>query len=112
MRIVLIGQAAFGAEVLKRLLEKGEEVVAVYVPPDVPGAKGDPLKSLAAERGVGIRQPVRMRGPGVFKDFARLRPDLAVMAFVTDIVPQSILACPRLGTIQYHPSLLPRHRGG
>ncbi|MBI2957483.1 MAG: methionyl-tRNA formyltransferase [Chloroflexi bacterium] len=53
-----------------------------------------------------------MRGPGVFEGLARLRPDLMVMAFVTDIVPQSILACPRLGTIQYHPSLLPRHRGG
>jgi methionyl-tRNA formyltransferase len=52
-----------------------------------------------------------MRDPAVYDKFVELAPDLGVMAFVTDIVPQSILDCPRLGTIQYHPSLLPRHRG-
>lgn len=110
MRITLIGQVAFGEAVLKALLEKGEEVVGVYVPPDVPGRK-DPLKELALSQGVPTFQPPRMRDPEVYSGYKELAPDLGIMAFVTDIVPETILNCPRFGTIQYHPSLLPRHRG-
>lgn len=111
MRIVLIGQAAFGQKVLEALLNRGEQVAAVYVPPDKPGSRIDPLKESAQQHGVPVFQPQRMRDHGVYENFAELAPDLGVMAFVTDIVPESILNCPRLGTIQYHPSLLPRHRG-
>jgi len=111
MRIVLIGQAAFGQKVLEALLNRGEQVAAVYVPPDKPGSRIDPLKESAQQRGIPVFQPQRMRDPGVYEKFAEMAPDLGVMAFVTDIVPESILTCPRLGTIQYHPSLLPRHRG-
>jgi methionyl-tRNA formyltransferase len=111
MRIVLIGQAAFGQKVLEALLNKGEQVAAVYAPPDKPGSKIDPLKESAQQHGIPVFQPLRMRDPGVYEKFVELAPDLGVMAFVTDIVPESILNIPRLGTIQYHPSLLPRHRG-
>jgi len=111
MRIVLIGQAAFGQKVLEALLNRGEQVAAVYVPPDKPGSKIDPLKESAQQHGIPVFQPQRLRDPGVLEKFVELVPDLGVMAFVTDIVPESILNCPRLGTIQYHPSLLPRHRG-
>jgi methionyl-tRNA formyltransferase len=85
--------------------------VAVYVPPDKPGSRADPLQEAAQQRGIPVFQPQRLRDPGVYDKFVELAPDLGVMAFVTDIVPQSILDCPRLGTIQYHPSFLPRHRG-
>ncbi len=111
MRIVLIGQAAFGGAVLEAFLERGWEVVGVYLPPDIPGARSDPLKELALNRGVPLFQPQRMRDPEVYAGYKKLAPDLGVMAFVTDIVPASILNCPILGTIQYHPSLLPKHRG-
>jgi len=111
MRIVLIGQAAFGQKVLEAFLNRGEQVVAVYVPPDQPGSRADPLKESAQQHGIPVFQPQSMRDPVVYDKFVELAPDLGVMAFVTDIVPQSILDCPRLGTIQYHPSLLPRHRG-
>ncbi len=111
MRIVLIGQATFGQKVLEALLGKGEQVAAVYVPPDKPGSKTDPLKESAQKQGITVFQPQRMREPGVYDKFVELAPDLCIMAFVTDIVPASILNCPRMGTIQYHPSLLPRHRG-
>lgn len=109
---MLIGQAAFGKEILRALLKSGEQVVAVYVPPDRPGAKLDPLKESAQEQHIPVFQPQRMRDPDVYSQCVKLAPDLGVMAFVTDIVPASILSCPKLGTIQYHPSLLPRHRGG
>jgi methionyl-tRNA formyltransferase len=112
MRIVLIGQAAFGAKVLQALLDKGELIVGVCIPPDKDTSKIDPLKESAQQHGIPVLQPPRMRDPEVYHDFCMLTPELGVMAFVTDIVPTSILDCPSLGTIQYHPSLLPRHRGG
>ena len=111
MRIALIGQAAFGATVLETFLGKGWEVVGVYLPPDASDARPDPLKEMASSRGIPLFQPQRMRDPQVYAGYENLAPDLGVMAFVTDIVPVTILNCPRLGTIQYHPSLLPRHRG-
>ena len=107
-----MGQAPFGAKVLHSLLERGEQVIAVYVPPEAVGGKLDPLHELAQEQNIPVVQPRRMRDSGVYETYVNLAPDLGVMAFVTDIVPVSILNCPRLGTIQYHPSLLPRHRGG
>ncbi len=111
MRIALIGQAAFGEKVLEALLGEGEQVAVVYMPPDAPGGRGNSFKELAEGNGIALRQPDGMRDPEVFEDYKSFAVDLNVMAFVTDIVPLTILDHPRLGTIQYHPSLLPRHRG-
>ena len=111
MRIVLIGQAAFGEKVLEAVLDAGEEVVGVFCPPDVSG-KPNALRQLAERYNIPVHQPQRMRDLEVFETFKQLQPDLNVMAFVTDIVPEPILNLPRHGSIQYHPSLLPRHRGG
>ena len=111
MRIVLFGQAAFGEKVLEALVKNREKVVGVYTSPDVPG-KANPLKELALQLDIPVFQPERMRAPKVYDEYIKLKPELNVMAFVTDILPESILKYPRLGTIQYHPSLLPKHRGG
>ena len=111
MRLVLIGQAAFGEKVLDALVKKGAEVVGIYTTPDIPG-RANPLKELALQLDVPVFQPERMRTPEVYDQYTGLRPDLNIMAFVTDILPGSILKYPAQGTIQYHPSLLPRHRGG
>ena len=111
MRIVIIGQAAFGEKTLEALLEMGEKVVGVYMPPDTPG-RDNSFKQRALQLDVPVFAPERMRSPEVYDSYVKLKPDLNVMAFVTDIVPESILNYPKLSTIQYHPSLLPRHRGG
>jgi len=111
MRIVCIGQAAFGEKVLQKLTEKGEEVVAVYTSQDIAG-KRNPLKELAIQIGIPVFQPRSMRVPEIYEEYTRLKPDLNVMAFVTSILPDFILNYPKMGTIQYHPSLLPKHRGG
>lgn len=111
MRIVLFGQAAFGQKVLEALVERGEEIVAVYTPPDSPN-RPDPLKEKALELGIPVCQPKRLRDPEVYEEYKKLNADLNIMAFVTDIMPESILNHPSYGTIMYHPSLLPRHRGG
>jgi methionyl-tRNA formyltransferase len=114
MRIVVHGQQAFGKSVLEALLERGENVIAVYCAPEPAqgGGRIDPLKETAQARGLPVYQPRSFRkGPEVGEEFARLQADLCVMAYVTLIVPEEILNLPARGTIQYHPSLLPRHRG-
>jgi methionyl-tRNA formyltransferase len=111
MRIALIGQAAFAERVLQALVDRGEEVVAVFAPPDTP-TKAEPLAEAAKKLGIPVFQPKRMKDPEVYDTLVKLAPDLGVMAYVTDIVPSRILGVPKLGTIQYHPSLLPKHRGG
>ena len=112
MRIALIGQAAFGKAVLEAILNGGrDEVVGVFPPPDREGGRIDPLKESALESDVPVFQPGRYRSSEAIDQFRALSPDLGVMAFVTDIVPDEMIEAPANGTIQYHPSLLPRHRG-
>ena len=111
MRIVVNGQQAFGADVLKALLERGEEVVAVYCAPDKEGGSPDPLAEATREAGIELRQPESFETDEAPGELAALEPDLMVMAFVILMVPERVLNVPTHGTIQYHPSLLPRHRG-
>ncbi len=111
MRIVINGQQAFGKSVLEALLERGDDVIAVYCEPDREGGRPDPIKAAALEHGLPIYQPASFRKPDVWAEFAALKPDLCVMAYVTKIVPEEFLNIPTHGTIQYHPSLLPLHRG-
>ena len=111
MRILLIGQAAFGAKVLEMLLEKGENVIGVYTPQDKPGGRPDPLKELAASNNIPVFQPSTYKDDQVFNEYKAMTPDLTVMAFVTDIIPERYFDVPTHGTINYHPSILPRHRG-
>ncbi len=111
MRIILIGQAPFGAKSLEALLDAGERVVAAYAPPAKPGAKPDPLKSAALERGVPVVEPKTFRNDQVYREFVDFRPDLVVLAFVTSIIPPRYFNAASQGAICYHPSLLPRHRG-
>jgi methionyl-tRNA formyltransferase len=111
MRIVVNGQQAFGAAVLDALLERGEDVVAVFCAPDRPGRPPDPLAEAARNAGIPLHQPESFETKDAADELAALRPDLMVMAFVTLFVPETVLNTPTHGSIQYHPSLLPRHRG-
>jgi methionyl-tRNA formyltransferase len=111
MRIVVHGQQAFGKAVLEALLKRGEDVVAVYVAPEKPGQKADPLKEAALAAKLPVYQPASYRKPEVWEEFRALKPDLQVMAFVTLFVPEDFLNIPTKGSIQYHPSLLPKFRG-
>src|SRR5437764_3192259 len=111
MRIVVHGQQAFGKAVLEALLKRGDEVVAVYAAPEKPGQKIDPLKEAALAAGLPVHQPPSYRKPEVSEQFRSLQPDLQVMAYVTLFVPEEFLNIPTKGSIQYHPSLLPKFRG-
>jgi methionyl-tRNA formyltransferase len=110
VRIIVIGQAPFGAEVLAGLLAKGEEVAAVYTPPDTSKGRLDPLKSAAVENNIAV-QPDTYKSDQVFAEYAGLKPDLAILAFVPRIIPARYFELPTHKAICYHPSILPRHRG-
>ena len=116
MRIAIIGQAPFGAAVYERLRDDGHEIVGVFTPPEKEGGRADPLAEAARTHGVPLIQPRRWQRKGVvdedvFNQYAATNPELNVMAFVTQIIPARVLEHPAQKTIQYHPSLLPRHRG-
>ena len=111
MRLVVHGQQAFGKSVLEKLLEKGEEVVAVFCAPGKEGRPMDPLHEFALEQGLPVHQPASWRDDSALELIRSFEPNLCVMAYVTLLVSESVLNAPTHGTIQYHPSLLPRHRG-
>ena len=116
MRIALIGQAPFGAAVFERLVEDGHEIVGVFTPPEREGGRPDPLAQAARDAGIALHQPRRWQRRGevdedVCAAYEATNPELNVMAFVTQIIPSRVLEFPPLKTIQYHPSMLPKHRG-
>ncbi|MFV0294980.1 MAG: methionyl-tRNA formyltransferase [Hyphomicrobiaceae bacterium] len=111
MRIVVHGQDAFGKAVLERLLERGENVVAVCCAPDKPNRAEDPLKVYAREKGLPVHQPSSWKTPEALDLMKSFNADICLMAYVLLFVPQPGLDAPKLGTFQYHPSLLPAHRG-
>ena len=112
MRLVVNGQQAFGKSVLEKILAKGtDEVIAVYGNEDKPGARPDPLVAFAREKGIRLEQPKSFKEEPEWEKLKAMAPDLCVMAYVTKFVPSGFLNVPKHGTIQYHPSLLPRHRG-
>ncbi|MBL4719715.1 MAG: methionyl-tRNA formyltransferase [Alphaproteobacteria bacterium] len=111
MRIIVHGQQAFGKAVLEALIEKGEDVVAVYCAPDKEGRPVDVIKEAAQAHGIQVIQPKSYKDPEACEECKALKPDLCVMAYVLLFVPEEFLNIPTHGTIQYHPSLLPLHRG-
>jgi methionyl-tRNA formyltransferase len=111
MRIVVHGQQAFGKAVLEKLLERGENVVAVFCAPDKEGRPQDVLKTYALEKGLTVHQPTSWKTPEAEALMRSFEPDVCIMAYVLLFVPQNVIDAPKLGTFQYHPSLLPLHRG-
>jgi methionyl-tRNA formyltransferase len=111
MRIILIGQAAFAEKSLEKIVSKGEEVVAVYCPPDPPSGKPDPVKQKAIGLGIPVRQHNSFKAPEIREELIALNADLSILAFVSQIVPEQVFSAPRLGSICFHPSLLPKYRG-
>lgn len=110
VKVSVIGQAAFGEAVFRRLAEDGHEIVAVSAPAPA-GGREDPLWASAAAAGLAPVPTADLRSPEALEQWREAGADLCLMAFVTHILPDAIFDIPRLGTVQYHPSLLPLHRG-
>lgn len=111
MRISIIGQAAFGEAVLQRLLDDGIDVCAVSAPAPREGSKPDALWAAAEGHGLTPIDTKQLKEQAGLDAWRAAGADLCAMAFVTEILPDEVFDIPAKGTIQYHPSLLPLHRG-
>jgi methionyl-tRNA formyltransferase len=111
MKIAIIGQQDFGKAVLEAFLARGDTVAGVFVAPEKEGAKPDPMKIAAQEKGLKLFQFASLKSPEAAQAMKDLNADIGVMAFVLQFAPQEFVNIPKHGTIQYHPSLLPKYRG-
>jgi len=111
MRIAIIGQQEFGKAVLEAFLARGDQVAGVFCKPEKPGDKPDALRAAAQAQGLPVFQFASLKGPEAEQAMRALEADIGIMAYVLQFVPQSLVQIPKHGTIQYHPSLLPRYRG-
>ena len=116
MRIVFMGTPAAAVPTLRRCLEDGHEVVAVWAQPDKPSGRGknisiSPVKEFALSHGLVVHQPVRLKTDETKALFASHDADLAVVVAYGRILPDEFLRAPRRGCINVHFSLLPLYRG-
>jgi methionyl-tRNA formyltransferase len=111
MKIAIIGQQDFGKAVLEAFLARKDEVAGVFCAPEKPGARPDALKVAAQEKGVKLFQFPSLKSEEAKKALQDLNVELGIMAFVLQFAPQDFVRIPKHGTIQYHPSLLPKYRG-
>jgi methionyl-tRNA formyltransferase len=111
MRVVIIGQQEFGKAALNAFLARGDEVAGVFCAPEKPGARPDPLHTAAEDHGLTLFQFPSYSTAEAQSALAELNADIGIMAYVLIFAPQDFLSLPKHGTIQFHPSLLPHHRG-
>jgi methionyl-tRNA formyltransferase len=111
MKIAIIGQQDFGKAVLEAFLARGDQVAGVFCAPEKPGAKADMLKTAAQEKGVQVFQFASLKSDEAKNALKALNVELGVMAYVLQFAPPDFVNIPQRGTIQYHPSLLPKYRG-
>jgi methionyl-tRNA formyltransferase len=111
VRIAFIGQQEFGKAVLEAFLARGDQIAGVFCTPEKPGGKPDALWQAAQALGLPAFQFPSLKSQAALRAMRELDADIGIMAYVLQFAPQDFVNIPRHGTIQYHPSLLPRHRG-
>ena len=116
MRVVFMGTPDFAAESLRAVLDAGHEVSGVFTQPDRPKGRGMKLtpcetKQLALERGLTVYQPDSVRTEEALELMRSLAPDVLCVVAYGKILPDAMLAIPRLGAVNVHGSLLPKYRG-
>lgn len=115
-RIIYMGTPAFACPTLQTLIDRQEQVVAVFTQPDRPKGRGQklqppPVKELAERHGIPVCQPPKVRAPEVIEQIRALQPDLIVVVAFGQILPKALLEIPPQGCVNVHASLLPRYRG-
>ncbi|MRR54396.1 MAG: methionyl-tRNA formyltransferase [Deltaproteobacteria bacterium] len=116
LRVVFMGTPAFACPALQRLIDRGEEILAVVTQPDRPKGRGQkflppPVKELAERHDLPVLQPLKVRAPEFIDTLRELQPDLIVVVAFGQILPKALLEVPKHGCINVHASLLPRYRG-
>lgn len=111
MKIAIVGQQDFGKAVLEAFLARGDQVAAVFCAPEKEGARPDALRAAAQEKGLPVHQFKSLKAPEAAQAMKDAGAEIGIMAFVLQFAPQAFVSLPRHGTIQFHPSLLPKYRG-
>lgn len=117
MRIVYAGSGDIGLPSLRWLLDSpAHDVVAVVTQPDKPAGRAleltpPPVKVFAAERGIPVLQPRRLRDPAAVEELRAFQPEVIVVMAYGQILPSSVLQMPSIACLNLHASILPRHRG-
>jgi methionyl-tRNA formyltransferase len=109
MRVAIIGQQDFGKATLEAFLARGDTVTAVFCAPEK--GRPDPLRLAGEAAGVPTHQFPKLSDPAAQEAMRAANADIGIMAYVTQLAPQDFCNIPKFGTIQFHPSLLPLHRG-
>lgn len=115
-RIIFMGTPGFACPTLQKLLDNGENIVAVVTQPDRPKGRGQrlmppPVKEVAESNGIPIYQPLKVRDSAFVDIIRELKPDVIVVVAFGQILPKTLLDIPTHGCINVHASLLPRYRG-
>jgi methionyl-tRNA formyltransferase len=115
-RIIFMGTPDFACPTLKKLIDQGENLLAVVTQPDRPKGRGQhlmptPVKELALKHDISVLQPQKVRDPEFVEIVRELKPDVIVVVAFGQILPKSLLDIPPHGCINVHASLLPRYRG-
>jgi len=111
MRVAIVGQQDFGKAVLEAFVARGDQVAGVFCAPEKPGARADVLRTFAQERQIRVFQFPSLKSDEARAAMKGLNAEIGIMAFVLQFAPQDFVNIPKHGTIQYHPSLLPKYRG-
>jgi methionyl-tRNA formyltransferase len=116
LKIIFAGTPAFAAVALEALLHSSHEVIAIYTQPDRPAGRGlklqtSPVKDIALREQIPLHQPATLKDPAEQSTLVNYHADVMVVAAYGMLLPAAVLAIPRAGCINIHPSLLPRWRG-
>ena len=112
-RILFFGYSEVGHECLSLLLERGDNVVALFTHEDNPGEKiwFKTPATAARARGIPVHTPEKLNQPEWLERLALLAPDLILSVYYRNMISEKILGLARLGAFNLHGSLLPKYRG-
>ena len=116
MRMLFMGTSEFAVPALRELITHKFEIIGVVTQPDRPSGRGKrlnppPVKIIATEQRLPVYQPEKVRKPDFIRVLEHLAPDVIIVAAFGQLLPQTVLDIPPCGTINLHPSLLPKYRG-
>lgn len=117
MKIVFMGTPDFAVPTLVALHKAGHDIGLVVSRPDRAKDRGKkmqfpPVKETALSLGLLVVQPEKVKGnPQLLEQIARYQPDVIVVVAYGRILPVELISIPKLGCVNVHASLLPRHRG-
>ncbi|MBM7614512.1 methionyl-tRNA formyltransferase [Alkaliphilus hydrothermalis] len=116
MRVIFMGTPDFAVPCLQRLIDRNNEILAVFTQPDKPKGRGKkmtmpPVKELAVEKDIPVYQPAKLKTPEMTELIREMKPDIIIVVAYGHLLSKEILDIPPFGCVNVHASLLPAYRG-